>query len=169
MAERAVAEERRAALDRVHLRGGRGAVVRALAHACDHVVTAVGEHLLHRVEHVEQRLLADLDFAQPGQRRDARGQRTRHVGRLGCGGSSLPSVTISVPKTGPDEPPTVDMQVMPIVFSASLSDSPQRVALGLDGLRAALHVQAMVAVADGGIERGQLLDVINQRLSSRLR
>ena len=96
-----------------------GAVERALAHARDHVVAAGGEQLLHRVEHVEQRLLADLGLAQAGQRLDA-GVAARAPGRPACGaaGNSLASVTISVPNTGPDEPPIVDMQVMPIVLAA---------------------------------------------------
>src|SRR6187431_3283090 len=63
MAERAVTEERGATLDRRHLRGGLGAVVGALAHAGNQIVTTGGQNLLDGVEHVEQRLLADLDLA----------------------------------------------------------------------------------------------------------
>src|ERR1051325_6824849 len=63
VAERPLAEERRAALDRFHRRGGPRAVERALFDARDQIATPLRQDLLHRVEHVEQRLVADLDLA----------------------------------------------------------------------------------------------------------
>src|SRR5262245_39969337 len=81
MAECALAEERRAALDRVHPRGGLRAVECALFDTRHHVVAALRQDLLHRVEHVEQRLLSDLDLAQPAQRGDGSDQRVGEIGR----------------------------------------------------------------------------------------
>ena len=95
----------------------------------------------------------------------ARGQ----VAAGGSGAAPCRASPCSVPNTGPDEPPIVDMQVMPIVLQRVVQRlACELVEPGLDGERAAAHVEAVVAVADRLVERGQLLDMVDQRLRSRL-
>ena len=81
MTERAFAEERCAALDRIHLRGGPGGIECALAHAAKQVFATrfagILEQASHRIEHIEQSFLTDLSFAQAGEGSDARSQCAR--------------------------------------------------------------------------------------------
>src|SRR5262245_58154080 len=89
VAERAFAEERRTPLDRVHRGGGLCAVERTLFDTRDQVATTLRQDLLHRVEHVEQGLLADIHPAQAAQRRNAAGQRLGRIGRRRLRGQLL--------------------------------------------------------------------------------
>ena len=43
---------------------------------------------------------------------------------VGSGGSALPSVINKVPKTGPEEPPIMATQVLPMVLSDSCRPLP---------------------------------------------
>ena len=67
-----------------------------------------------------------------------------------------------MPYSGPAAPPTVLMRVRPAVRSRAAGDGPRLVALGSAGVEqradrgeAAVHVRAVVAVADGLVQRGQ--------------
>ena len=176
VAERALAEERRAARgSRPSSRSPRRCRARTGARGRRRSAPPVAgsEHALHRIEHVEQRLLADLGLAEAASARRCRRRarrRSRAAPRLRPAAPS-PSVTSSVPNTGPDEPP--------IVAHAGHAHRLQRVVrasgprqlgeLRLDRQRAALHVEAVVAVADRLVERGQLVDVIDQRLACAAR
>ncbi len=58
---------------------------------------------------------------------------------------------------------------MPAAFSASGSGfAGKRVEIGEHRLEAALHVGAVVAVADGAVERGQLVGMVDHRLGDGL-
>jgi hypothetical protein len=75
-----------------------------------------------------------------------------------------------VPNTGPDEPPTVDMHVMPMVFSASFSLLPSSSgSLARIASAPRFMFRPTVAVADRRVELGEFLDVVDQRLRARPR
>ena len=99
------------------------------------------------------------DLPRAAHRLDRLGEGARRDRpRSGCAGSSLPSAMNKVPKSGPDAPPTVITSLVPIAFSASGSGfAASCVGFGSHRLEAALHVEAVVAVADRLVERGQLV------------
>ena len=120
---------------------------------------------MHRIEHIEHGLLADLRLAARRHRFDRLAEGRRQIGAVGLAGSSLPSAMNSVPNSGPDAPPTVITSLVPIAFSASGSGfAANCVGLGAHRLEAALHVQPVVAVADRLVERGQLLGMGGNRV-----
>ena len=165
VAECAVAEERSAALDRVHRGRGLRAVVRALAHPRDHVVAARCEHVLHRRQHIEQRLLADLGLAQARQCGDARFDAAREVGRCRRRRQFLRERDHQRAEHRPRR--AADRRHAGHAHRAQRVVERlacQLVEPGLDRQRAAPHVQAVVAVADGLVERSEFVDMVDQCL-----
>src|SRR5688572_24571406 len=77
--DRPRAQERGAALDRLHRYGGEGGIRCSPADAGEEPATTAGELALRRGDDVEQRLLADVGLADPLHRLDGNAERARQI------------------------------------------------------------------------------------------
>ena len=155
MADRAVAEERGAAADRLHRHGRLGRRVGDVGDLGRRL--ARGQRVVHRIEHVEHGLLPDLRLAARRDRVDRLAEGAGKIGAVRLGRKLLAERHEQRAESGPDAPPTVITSLVPIAFSASGSGlAAKRVEIGAHGLEAALHVEPVVAVADRLVERASV-------------
>ena len=81
----------------------------------------------------------------------------------GAGPAALPISRNNVPYSGPAAPPTVDTRVMPASFSRAPTLVGRPVELGHHRLHAAVHVHAVVGVADRRVELRELVAALRDR------
>ena len=123
------------------------------------------EHLAHRIEHVEQRLLADLGLAEARQcLRPRRRWRRRATARSVPPAAPCRASPSACRRPAPTSRRSSTCSVMPIAFSASFSGSrpARRAGPGSRARRGACSARDRRRRSP--VERGQLVDVIDQRL-----